>query len=425
MNPGIDGVVHYSMICLAGNHLHSGSRSTLLFLAATLCVLALLLGGCKRPKTYPQSTPEETVQSAVEMVKDGQARQLSRLIYAESPEMRTVLDRLGVLFGNLQALSKAAAARWPDDLAKLQAKALEDSKNESGVLAQLLSGNAPRRRGGGVGGGGPGPGGGFDPDAARSAFNALLADPYGWLERNGSRLSAVKTSDDTASVLIDGQPAIPVVGLPMRRDGDSWYVSIPSALPPLNGVWPRTSEQWAILGSLVTVLNNAVVALTRDVEGGRLGSLKELVDGLQEKAMFPAFMAFGAYGREMDVRQRVDRRVRSFTTRLRAWSKELFGAATESTSSGDAPASNIAPSLLEAIQSIAVPEIEKLVRANTPSPFDKMTRPEFEDMLTAWLKSAGLDVRLDGELTGPGIEAAVKAWSLQREKDKAARKPAG
>jgi hypothetical protein len=374
----------------------------------------LMLGGCKRPKTYPQGTPDETVQSAVQMVKDGQAKQLSRLIYAESPEMKSVLDRLGVLFGNLQVLSKAAAARWPDELAKLQAKALEDSKSDTGVLAGLLAGNAPRRRSGG------GPAGAdFDPDAVRNAFNSLLADPYSWLERNSSRLSALKIDDDTASILLDGQPVIPVVGLPMRRDGSKWYIAIPNNMPPMNTVWPRTREQWAILGSLIKVLDNAVVALTADVESGKLRSVKELVDGLQEKAMFPAIMAFGAYGREMDVRQRVDRRLQAFRTKLRAWVK--YREETPARDASGEPRPGVSRKVLETIEALAPGELEKLVRTSKPSAFDKMTEPEFEEMLNTWFANAKLGVKAEGVLVGQSVEETIKAWNVAREKERKAK----
>ena len=81
-------------------------------------------------------------------------------------------------------------------------------------------------------------------------------DPYGWLERNSARLSTVKTADDTAAVMFDNEPAIPVVGLPMKLENGKWYVVLPIRTPPLSNVMPRSRQQWSILGSVIKVTDN-------------------------------------------------------------------------------------------------------------------------------------------------------------------------
>lgn len=371
--------------------------------AGAVVVLALcLVVGCGRKRTYSQATPEDVVKSAVEMVKANDAGQLPNLVYAESEEMRGLMNRVGVLFQHLQELSQAASKRWPEEFAQMQADALKSATEKTPGLLSMMAQGGGRRSGGGAG---------QNPDQIRDMFNAVLADPYGWIDRNASRLSAIKTTDDLGAVLVDGEPAIPVIGLPLRMEGDKWYVALPTNMPPISSVWPRTKQQWAILGSFIQVLDNTVVSLTEAVESGQVGSMKQLLDRFQEKAMFPAMIAFGAYGKELDVRGRVDRRQKQFQTRLRAW--------TETRKEKMADAGTVSSKVMQAIQSLAPAEIEKVVRANKPSGYDKLTDGEFEELLGAWLRGGGLSLRLDGELSGDAVDKAVAEWSAAR----AAAKP--
>lgn len=367
-----------------------------LALLAMLCVWA-----CEAKKNYPQSSPDDVIKAAVGMVKNGETAKLPDLIYAEGPEMRFVLNQLGKLLQSMQELSKASAARFPEEFAKLQADAMaaaSDPKNKS-LVAQIMvgldgAGQSSTRQPSG--------------DEVRAAFSALLADPYGWIDRNASRLSTVKTSDETASVLFDGQPAIPVIGLPLKMDKNRWYVYLPITTPPLSNVMPRSRQQWSILASVIKVVDNAVIDLTADVQRGNVASLKNLVDKFQDKVLFPVAIAFAAYGKELDVRGRVDRRLSAFRTRQKAWVDERNKAAPEGTP-------GVSPKLLSAIGAVAPASVEKMVRANKPFGVDKMSGAEFEDLVSQWLKDAGLNIRMDGDLFGESIDQAIVTWEEQRK----------
>jgi len=377
-----------------------------LCIASVLAVVfALVFPGCDRKREYAQSSPDDVIASAVEMVTNDEAARLTTLIYAESPEMRQVLGQLGVLMGNLQKLAKTCAARWPDEYAKLQQQAVEQAQSSGGSLLSAL-GSGGRRRGGGGGGGG---GGREDanPDQMRAALNALLADPFGWIQRSATRLSTVKTSDDTAGVLLDGQPAIPLVGLPMKLDQGRWYVAIPTSVPPLNQAWPKTRAQWAILGAMIKTTDQAVVALNADVKSGKVGSVQQLVDTFQEKAIFPLMIASVPYGREMDVGNRAERRMGQLRARQREWVKGRASAG-----------SPVSSQVTEAVLSVAPPKVEAGVRARNLPAFDKLSDLEFQDLAQGWLRAEGLNLKLDEDLSGPGVDKAVADWRLERAKPK-------
>jgi len=358
-------------------------------LAAGLACLA----GCERRKDYSQDTPNDVIRSAVEMVRDGQTQRLPDLIAADNDEMRRMLDRLGVLFGNMQKLAAAAQERFPDDMAKIRAQAEKEAAE--GGANPILSALSSARPGGGRGG----PPSGDDENAMRGLINRLFADPYGWLDLNAPRLSAEKITDDQATVLLDGEPLIPVVGLPMiERDG-KWYVSLPTNMPPLSLGWPRTKPQWDIIRSLVTIIDKAVIEMTEDIRQGRVGGLDQLANKAQEKMIFPAAMAFLAYQREMDVRTRVDRRLTQFRTRQREWVKSCKDKGRE-----------VSPKLVQAIDRIAPQEMEQVVRQRVTLAIDKLSNADFEDLVSEWFRSRGLSVALDGDVSADAVDARIEAW---------------
>jgi hypothetical protein len=382
-----------------------------------LILLAICIVGCSRRPQYPQKTPDDALRAAIAMVKNGETRKLSDLIYADTPEMRAVLNQLGKVLDSMQKLSVASAKRFPAEFQKLQQDALavaEDPKNKS-LVAQLMvgmsefgsgSGKAPSRQ--------------PNADDIRNAFSAILADPFGWIDRNASRLTTVKTADDTASVMFDGQPAIPVVGLPMKLENGKWYFVLPVNIPPISNVMPRSRQQWSILGSVLKVTDNAMVDLTKDVDAGRVSGLKNLTDKFQDKVLFPIAIAFASYAKELDVRGRTDRRLASFRTRQRAWVDARKKAAPEGTP-------GVSPKLLEAIGSVAPAKIEQIVRANKslggPLGVDKMSDVEFEDLAAGWLAEQGLRVRFGGDLFGDSLEQEIAVWQAERKSKLAASKP--
>lgn len=377
-------------------------------------VLAVVLAMRSPERAYPQASPDDVIRAAVEMIKRGDTRRLTTLLYAETPEMRQMYNQLGLVLEAMQRLSVACAKRFPQDFERLQADALaaaEDPKNKT-LVSQLVIG---------MGELGAGNGTGRPPNAddVKNAFSAILADPFGWVDRNAARLTAVKTADDTASVMFDGQPAIPVVGLPMRLDNGRWYFNLPLSVPPMSSVMPRTRQQWQIMGSIMKVLENSMNAARQDVEGGRVMGLKNLTDEFQDKALLNILLAAGPYMKEMDVRGRTDRRLAALRTRQRAWMDAKKKAAPKG-------ATAVSPKVLEAIASVAPGQIEKIVRANKPLAVDKTTDAEFEELVGGWLASEGLRIKMDGELAGDGVERSIQQWREQRASaagGKPAKKP--
>ncbi|MBX3401956.1 MAG: hypothetical protein KF699_00960 [Phycisphaeraceae bacterium] len=358
--------------------------------ALAACVLAL--SACNRPKQYSQETPDDVLRSAVEMIRDGQTQRLPDLIYADNEQMRRMLDQLGRLFGNMQKLAAATQQRFPDEMAKMKAEAERRAASgaQNPLLAQLAGGGGGRR----------GPPRGGDEDAMRDLVNRLFADPYGWLEQNAERLSTEMITDDQATILLDGQPLIPLIGLPMiERDG-KWYVALPTNMPPLNQGWPRSKQQWDILRSVVIIADKAVIEMTEDVKQGRVATLDRLANKAQEKMLFPGAMAFAAYGRELDVRQRTDRRMSQWRTRQRDWAR---GRAEQA-------GGPVSPKLLNAMERVAAVELEAVVRKNERLAIDQLSPMQFEDLATEWLGRNGLAVRVDGAVDAASVDARVDAW---------------
>ncbi len=366
-----------------------------LMAGVALAAVVLLMPACGREKQYSQDTPDDVIRSAVEMVRDGRTDLLPNLIAADNAEMRRMLDRLGVLFGHMQELAKAANERFPQEMAELMAKAKAEAEKGTGspLLDTLRSGRPPR-------GGPPGSDG---ETAIRDLINRLFADPYGWLDRNAERLTTEIVADDQAVVLLDNQPLIPVVGLPLiERDG-KWYISLPTHMPPLSMAWPRSKPQWDILRSFVTIIDKAVVEMTEDIRLGRVGGIDHLASKAQDKMLFPAGMAFIAYQRELEVRSRVDRRMSQWRTRQREWVKSASEKGRE-----------VSPRVLEAIEKVAPAEIETVVRKRRPLAIDKLSDTEFEDLATKWLKAQGLNISLGGDLPSEAAHTLADEWLSSR-----------
>lgn len=389
------------------------------FILPLLMLVLIGLTSCSRPRpSYSQSTPDDVLKTAVAMIKNGDTQRLTDLLYADSPEMRSVLNQLGKLLASMQRLSVSSAKRFPAEFQKLQddaLKAAEDPKNKS-LVGQIFVGMN-----------------GFDPAASKSkqpsaddlrnAFSAVLADPYGWIEKNAPRLTTVKTADDAASVMFDGEPAIPVVGLPMRLENGKWYIALPLNMPPMNQVMPRTRPQWSILGSTIKCVDNAVRDLATDVDKGNVRDLKNLTDKFQDKVLFPIGIAFVSYMKELDVRGRADRRLSGFKSRMRTWVDTRKKAAAAGLGEDEKPPIAVSPKLTDALLTIAPDRIEQLVRQNKPFAPEKLSDPDFEDLASTWLGEANLKLRFD-DLTPATVDKSIAAWQAERKKQPAgASKP--
>lgn len=272
-------------------------------LAAVLVGLAVTFTAPQRGKGAlpPADSPDELITSVFTVVDQRRPDRLTDLIYAASPEMRAVLDRMGVMFGNVQSLAIALQERFPAEVERLKASAQEgNGPGVQGLMraAQQGAANAQAQQGGrgnrGGARGGSQPGGEF--------VAAVLADPYGWITRARDRVTTVEIAADAAAVLVDKRPAFGL-GLTLRKDQGRWWIDLPLQIPQVAKYTPQSPEEFMILGSMVQALDNAVVDLTADVKAGKAGSLEEASRLAGEKAFGPMVMCFIAYDRAMKARQ--------------------------------------------------------------------------------------------------------------------------
>lgn len=287
---------------------------TVLGRAAALVLLAAASAGC-RDRGYSQATPEAVLVTARLMVENGDARRLSELLYADSPQMRRLLKDAGRTLGLLEELGRAVQQRFPKEVESLRAEAAEAAR----------SGQASSFVGRVVGAAGQGRRARLDPAAAqeaRSAFDRMIkelfADPYAWLSRNADRLRATTDGmpDGMAAIQWDSnpdsdderdwKPVLPPLGVAMKLDGGRWYVLLPTGVPGASAVVPKTPEEWEIASSLLEAVDNMLIDLRRDVASGRVGSLDDVARSAGEKAFIPVALGMMAYSKAMEERRRAE-----------------------------------------------------------------------------------------------------------------------
>ena len=223
--------------------------------ALALLSLALsALAGCDRRTGYPQSTPDEVVASARDMVLAGEADRLPDLVYADSEAMRATLDRLGRVLGRLQSFSDLLKERFPDEIAAARTELEEQGLGLAGM-------GRSRGRGG---------------DVWNDALRRLFADPYAWAEESADRLSTITLSEQSAAILFDEQAVLPPFGLTMKlAEDDKWYIVAPIQLPVVSRFMPKTDQQWAIVAYLFQAVENAIIDLEDGIRDGSIASLKD------------------------------------------------------------------------------------------------------------------------------------------------------
>ncbi len=269
-----------------------------------LLATTLIAPGCRR---YEQDTPDSVLASARKMIAEKHAERLTDLIYADSKDMRTLLNQMGQTLGALQDLALEVQKAYPKEIAKLTADAEAAAKNgeATSYIQKMMTQAAPnlqggrRRRGGG---GGPQlPAG--DPDEMRKTFdNALkevFADPYGWLAKSEKRISTQSLGDEQAAIMWDGKPVFGV-GMMMRKEAGKWYIVLPTNFPGVSSIMPKSKDGWEILGGLFEVFDNAFADLATDVKKGKCKRLDELASRAGEKMFLPAAMVVFAYSQLMD-----------------------------------------------------------------------------------------------------------------------------
>lgn len=279
-------------------------------LVSLACALSLCLGlvsGCR--KELPRDTPEATIAAARQVVLDGHADRLRDFLFADDAEMKKLYARVGRLLLNVQKLGASIQAKFPKEAARLRADAEESVRQgkPTGLLAQMSSmmptGGRGRSRG---------LANAANPakqEAARKAFDESLkrffADPYSFLRESDGKLAAVSMGDDLAALTWEGKPVLPPLGMVMRKDIDNrWYFVLPTNVPGISSVMPKSKDQYQILGGLIQVFDNVVIDLRKDVDSGTVKSMDELARRAGEKAFVPAAIAFFAYAKYQDEAKR-------------------------------------------------------------------------------------------------------------------------
>lgn len=263
-------------------------------LIALVPVLALLTG-CK--EDYSQESPEALVDSARQMVVDGNARRLSELVWTESDGEALVIDRVGRTFGALQRLGTAVSEAFPEEVDKIREQA--DEAAESGEINSLI-GRALTAQGG-IARGAPS----AIRDEARmrqgldSVVRELMADPYGWIERHGEKLEPLHITDDIVALSWQGKP---VVGLSLVEHDGLWYVKLPLDMPMLKRFLPQNDDEFEIWGELVASVHNVLLDLAIEVENGEHRNLESVAATAGEYALPTAFMVMIAYGKALEER---------------------------------------------------------------------------------------------------------------------------
>lgn len=326
--PVSEDCVLMRMTRIPTRHDHSRCTRATAGVALALLVLACCtLPGCSRETgSYPAATPDESLDSAQQMIVNGEADRLVDLIHADSEEMRSFLNQIGGLLGSLQGLGEAVEARFPEELTEFRetTRAEAESGNGSPLLSRLVAAGRENRRNQSFGvsqidregltidtgaSRRSGPAGSFlQPQTesqrriANQIVKQLLADPYGWLAEGRAKLDTVYIADDTVSLTWDGRPVLPPFGLILvERDG-VWRLVPPTSFPGVNRVMPRTPDEWFVWGSMVKTLEHVVIDLEKDVRAGRVRNMTDLADTAVEKAAIPAMLIFFAYGNLMEER---------------------------------------------------------------------------------------------------------------------------
>jgi len=222
-----------------------GSRALAMLLLAAL----VTLGGCKKPR-YDSSTPALAVDAMAQMVKDGRPELLPTMIDIEAREVtfsdgvtetsaiNDVKKKTGDMLAQLWRVSKKLKAKYPRDVEK-----------------ELSKGGTWATRSG-----------------FGDVFTAVMADPFGWLDANRSRLVVEDLGDGTAAFSIDGKQVLGGT-LAMRETPDGWRISVPVNLIRGSGYFPETREEWAVLAYMMIAVENALGDFENELDTGKFKNL--------------------------------------------------------------------------------------------------------------------------------------------------------
>lgn len=225
------------------------------FFAVLLAAVVLLAPGCRRSRTYHQTSADATVRSLADMLKDGNVHLIPSLIRAEDPQMQELLGQLGPLFERMNRLSESLREKYPEEFAALIERAAAAGSDK---LAS--SGRTSRSR-----------------EQWEERMTLMIADPFGMLDREMERVSTVYVDDETFALTIDDQPAFGVGVLIRQAPDGKWYFHLPQNLPGLGARLPQTDAEWRIMNAMLKSVTNGVEWTERRItEEKNAGQLEEI-----------------------------------------------------------------------------------------------------------------------------------------------------
>lgn len=224
-------------------------------------VVAEGLAGCSKPQ-YDSSTPQAALDSMYKMIADGHPEMLGTMIHieprdrayadgvTEASAIAEVTGKAGQMLGQLYRVAGKLRDRYPDQALKEVAS------------AQARIAKGPRKPGEPRG----------RPEDDLDFVGRFLADPFGLMDQNRSRVSVEDLGDGTAAVLIDGKPVLGL-GLQMKDVNGAWKVNIPIEL--LQKYRPDTREEWTVLAKMMLSIENALTAFETELDRGDFRDLAE------------------------------------------------------------------------------------------------------------------------------------------------------
>ena len=215
---------------------------------ALLIGAACLLTACGR-SSYDTATPDATLDAAVKMVDEGDARALPFLIeipsrditfedgVTEASAIAEVKTKAGEMLMQLLRVAKTLRRKFPGEV----------DRELRAVLDQKAKG-------------------------ARDIAIAVLADPSAWIAAQRPRLAATDLGDGTAALTWDGEPIMAGV-LTLAETPDGWRFRVPVELVRDSPYWPDTRHEWSVLASMMLAVEHALEDFERDLDTGKITSL--------------------------------------------------------------------------------------------------------------------------------------------------------
>ena len=223
-------------------------RAILVRIVACSAIVAGLCS-CSKPQ-YDTSSPQAALDSMYAMIEDGRPEMLGSLVYiqprdisyddgvTEASAIDNVTEKAGDMFGRLFRVAKKIRDEFPSDVETELATAGPSIKFDDNGL-----------------------------DISR-----FMADPFGLLDQQRSRISVEDLGDGTAAILIDNKPAFGV-GLQMKDVDGHWKIDFPIEL--LQGYRPDTRQEWSVLASMMLSMENALKAFEKELDQGQFKSLQQ------------------------------------------------------------------------------------------------------------------------------------------------------